>query len=317
MIEKLKQAPRMLKLNLQHFASDGVSGISIGVSNFYFAKILKDTESEWETGPGKRVRFLKEIEIDRPQETEEDYGDDMVAATAVSNGKLGVKTTFVTVPAEDKAFLNGAKKGEGGFKYGAKDIPPDVAIVFERRNHDESSEWVGLFKGKFTRSNIKGQTKQDKVEFQNDDVEGNFIDRLFDESSHVTGYDAKGETRGRDYVFLETFGKTYDEFMSGRGEQQIDTVEKSFNKSKSEEVTSLNISKKQVTVKVDETAQLNVTTVPSGKNVTYKVTKGNEHASVNSSGLVTGLTEGQATITVTAGSQTDTVTVTVQSKLSV
>ncbi|GAB5757423.1 hypothetical protein JMUB7514_27710 [Staphylococcus aureus] len=57
----------------------------------------------------------------------------MVAATAVSNGKLSVKTTFVTVPADDKAFLNGAKKGVGGYKYGAKDIPPDVAIVFERR----------------------------------------------------------------------------------------------------------------------------------------------------------------------------------------
>ncbi len=64
---------------------------------------------------------------------------------------------------------------------GLRVFPPDVAIVF-KDNHDESSEWVGLFKGKFTRSSIKGQTKQDKVEFQNDDVEGNFIDRLFDES---------------------------------------------------------------------------------------------------------------------------------------
>ncbi len=196
MIEKLKQAPRFLKLNLQHFADTGVSGIAIGVSNFYYAPILKDTENEWETGAGTRIRFLKEIEVDRPQDTEEDYGDDMVAATAVSNGKLSVKTTFVTVPADDKAFLNGAKKGVGGYKYGAKDIPPDVAIVFERRNHDESSEWVGLFKGKFTRSSIKGQTKQDKVEFQNDDVEGNFIDRLFDESSHVTGYDKKEALQG-------------------------------------------------------------------------------------------------------------------------
>lgn len=53
-----------------------------------------------------------------------------------------------------------------------------------------------MFKGKFTRSSIKGQTKQDKVEFQNDDVEGNFIDRLFDESSHVTGYDKKEALQG-------------------------------------------------------------------------------------------------------------------------
>ncbi|SUK91362.1 phage major tail, phi13 family protein [Staphylococcus aureus] len=41
MIEKLKQAPRFLKLNLQHFADTGVSGIAIGVSNFYYAPIFK------------------------------------------------------------------------------------------------------------------------------------------------------------------------------------------------------------------------------------------------------------------------------------
>lgn len=239
----------------------------------------------------------------------------MVAATAVSNGKLSVKTTFVTVPADDKAFLNGAKKGTGGYKYGAKDIPPDVAIVFERRNHDESSEWVGLFKGKFTRSSIKGQTKQDKVEFQNDDVEGNFIDRLFDESSHVTGYDAKGSTTGGDYVFMEMFGKTYDEFMSSRGEQTTESVEKEMKKTEKIDVTSVNISDEQVTVKIDETKQLSATTEPPGQKVTYAVTEGQTYASVSSTGLVKGLAEGNATVTATAGKQTDTVQITVQSNL--
>lgn len=205
-----------LKLNLQHFASanTGVSSIAIGVTNFYWAPIELDTDEAWKVKPGQRTRFLKEIEVDRPQDTEEEYGDNMVAATAVSNGKLSVKTTFVSIPAEQKAFLAGGKKGTGGFKYGANDIPPDVAVVFERTNHDGSSEWVGLFKGKFTRPGLNGQTKQDKIEFQNDEVEGSFVDRLFDESSHVTGYDKKGSNTGRDYVFNETFGKTYDEFMA-------------------------------------------------------------------------------------------------------
>lgn len=203
-----------LKLNLQHFADNtGVSGIAIGVTNFYWAPIESDTDKAWKVKSGHRTRFLKEIEVDRPQEVEEEYGDNMVAATAVSNGKLSVKTTFVSIPPEQKAFLAGAKKGANGFKYGANDIPPDVAVVFERTNHDGSSEWVGLFKGKFTRPNLSGQTKQDKVEFQNDEVEGSFVDRLFDESSHVTGFDKKGTTTGRDYVFTETFGKTFDEFV--------------------------------------------------------------------------------------------------------
>lgn len=202
-----------LKLNLQHFADNtGVSGIAIGVTNFYWAPIKTDTGEKFEVGDGHRTRFLKEIEVDRPQEVEEEYGDNMVAATAVSNGKLSVKTTFVSIPPEQKAFLSGAKKGKNGFKYGANDIPPDVAVVFERTNHDGSSEWVGLFKGKFTRPSLNGQTKQDKVEFQNDEVEGSFVDRLFDESSHVTGFDKKGTNAGRDYVFAETFGKTFEEF---------------------------------------------------------------------------------------------------------
>jgi phi13 family phage major tail protein len=213
MLKNLKESKRLLKLNLQHFASTGVSGIAIGVSNFYSAPIEQDDEKGIKYGSGMRTRFLQEIEVDRPQESEDTYGDDIVAATAVSNGKLEVKTTFVTVPSDQKAFLSGAKKGTGGYKYSAADIPPDVGVVFERRNHDGSSEWVGLFKGKFTRPGIKGQSKQDKVEFQNDEVEGSFIDRIFDEASHVTGYDSKGETKGREYVFMETFGKTYDEFI--------------------------------------------------------------------------------------------------------
>lgn len=224
MLKNLKESERLLKLNLQHFASTGVSGIAIGVSNFYSAPIVRDDEKGIEYGPGMRTRFLQEIEVDRPQDTEDAYGDDIVAATAVSNGKLQVKTSFVTIPSEQKAFLSGAKKGNGGFKYSAKDIPPDVGVVFERRNHDGSSEWVGLFKGKFTRPGIKGQTKQDKVEFQNDEVEGSFIDRIFDEASHVTGYDEKNSHAGRDYVFMETFGKTYDEFMNTLGEPKIDPV---------------------------------------------------------------------------------------------
>ncbi|EIL3010006.1 Ig-like domain-containing protein [Staphylococcus pseudintermedius] len=301
-----------LKLNLQHFAeSTGVAGIAIGVTNFYWAPIKTDDGEKFEVESGHRTRFLKEIEVDRPQEVEEEYGDNMVAATAVSNGKLSVKTTFVSIPSEQKAFLAGAKKGEGGFKYGANDIPPDVAVVFERTNHDGSSEWVGLFKGKFTRPNLSGQTKQDKVEFQNDEVEGSFVDRLFDESSHVTGFDKKGEHKGRDYVFTETFGKTYDEFVEDLNQDlEIDEVEKKMpGKTSEESVRSVAFSKESTTIKKDMTEQLVVTTVPESKPVTYEVTEGDEYISVSESGLVTANSQGHAVVTATSGDQSDTISI--------
>ncbi|HCX2323796.1 TPA: Ig-like domain-containing protein, partial [Staphylococcus aureus] len=49
--------------------------------------------------------------------------------------------------------------------------------------------------------------------------------------------------------------------------------------------------------------------------VTYAVTEGQTYASVTSTGLVKGLAEGNATVTATAGKQTDTVQITVQSNL--
>ncbi|WP_340293602.1 major tail protein [Staphylococcus coagulans] len=307
-----------LKLNLQHFAeSTGVSGIAIGVTNFYWAPIETDTDKEWKVKSGHRTRFLKEISVDRPQETEEEYGDNIVAATAVSNGKLSVKTTFVSIPAEQKAFLSGAKKGKGGFKYGAKDIPPDVAVVFERTNHDGSSEWVGIFKGKFTRPDIGGQTKQDKIEFQNDEVEGSFVDRLFDESSHVTGFDKKGVTQGREYVFMETFGKSYEDFMKDvNGELTIDEVEKAMPGKKSEEsVKSVMLSKESTVIKRGMTEQLSATTDPQGKPVTYRVTEGDEYISVNGGGLVTANAVGNGVVTATSGEQSDTISIEVQDEL--
>ncbi|HEE8810025.1 TPA: Ig-like domain-containing protein, partial [Staphylococcus aureus] len=130
-----------------------------------------------------------------------------------------------------------------------------------------------------------------------------------------TGYDKKGSTTGRDYVFMETFGKTYDEFMSSRGEQNMEPVEKEMKKTEKVEVTSVNVTDEQVTVKVDATKQLSATTEPSGQKVTYAVTEGQTYASVTSTGLVKGLAEGNATVTATAGKQTDTVQITVQSNL--
>lgn len=41
---------------------------------------------------------------------------------------------------------------------------------------------------------------------------------MFDESLYVIGYDKKGSIIGCDYVFMEIFGKIYDEFMFSWGE---------------------------------------------------------------------------------------------------
>ncbi|PTH71377.1 major tail protein, partial [Staphylococcus agnetis] len=172
-----------------------------------------------------------------------------------------------------------------------------------------------LFKGKFTRPNLSGQTKQDKVEFQNDEVEGSFVDRLYDESSHVTGFDKKGANTGRDYVFTETFGKTFDEFIKDLDQEfKMEEDKKAMpGKTSKEEVTSVSLSKESTTIKRGQTEQLVATTEPEGQPVTYKVTEGEEYINVSPEGLVTANAEGHGVVTVTAGDQSDTINVEVTS----
>ena len=62
------------------------------------------------------------------------------------------------------------------------------------------------------------------------------------------------------------------------------------------------------------TSQINVTVTPSGTPVTY-TSSDTSIATVSSTGLITGVAQGSAIITVEAGGKRDTVNVTVRSSL--
>ena len=68
----------------------------------------------------------------------------------------------------------------------------------------------GLPKGLFTRPGIEGQTKEDSVDFSNETIEAQFMDRevdgFEDKKSVLFATDPKGETTNRDALFLKVFG---------------------------------------------------------------------------------------------------------------
>ncbi|WP_026572500.1 major tail protein [Bacillus sp. UNC438CL73TsuS30] len=185
-----------------------------GVDEFYYAPLTSDNESSFTAGTISRVQFLQSIEVEIPQEVVRAYGDNKTAEIAVAGGNTTVTTSFHKVPAEDKAVLFGLEKSTDGiYGVGSEDNPPYVAVVFKKTYEDGSSEWVGLTKGKFMRSKISGKTKEDKTEFEADEVTGEFMDRYvpeFDqEKSVLFGVDAKGSTASRDALFTKVFGQSY------------------------------------------------------------------------------------------------------------
>ncbi|MGC4375927.1 major tail protein [Fictibacillus sp. Mic-4] len=184
-----------------------------GVDEFYYAVLTSETDTSIATGEINRVKFLQEIEVEMPQEAVRAYGDNKTAEIAVAGGDISVKTTFHKVPIEDKNILFGLEKVDGISAVSGTDVPPYVAVIFTKTYEDGSKEWVGLPKGIFMRSKITGKTKEDKTEFENEEVTGEFMERFVDgfstQKSVLFGMDKKGQTTNRDALFMKIFGKAY------------------------------------------------------------------------------------------------------------
>lgn len=186
---------------------------STGVDEFYYALLTADDESSFTAATIERVKFLQTIEIEMPQEMVRAYGDNKTAEIATSNGNTTITTGFHTLPMEDRVKLFGLEVVEGLAAYGSNDNPPYVTCVFARTYEDGSKEWVGLTKGKFMRTPISGQTKEDATEFSTSEMTGEFMERFVDgfadEKTCVFGRDEKGETTNRDTLFQKVFGQAY------------------------------------------------------------------------------------------------------------
>lgn len=179
-----------------------------GVSEFYYG-VLGEANKIAAEAP-ERVRYLQNINVDMPQEIVRAYGDNTTAEMAVSNGDISVSSQFHTIPMEDKQALLGWETKEGITASGSTDASPYVAVIFAKTHEDGSREYVGLPKGLFTRPGIEGQTKEDNVDFSNETIEAQFMDRSVegfdDDKSVLFATDAKGETKNRDALFLKVFG---------------------------------------------------------------------------------------------------------------
>ena len=182
-----------------------------GVDEFYYAVLgASDVAGEIE-----RVKFLQNISVEMPQEVVRAYGDNTTAEMATSNGDVSVSSQFHKIPIEDKQTLLGWETVDGISATGSQDNPPYVAVVFAKTYEDGSREYVGLPKGMFTRPNVEGQTKEDGVEFSNETIEAQFMDRKVEgfaqEKSVLFAYDEKGITTNRDALFQKIFGKGHPE----------------------------------------------------------------------------------------------------------
>lgn len=271
-----------------------------GLGKLYYAVLTEEQDGRVTTSTIKEVDYVQEMSIEFGEELEKAYGSNKVAEIAKSAGETQLSLTFHKLPIDVQKDLLGLVEHESAqnvYGFGKSTGITYAAVAIPRTMEDGSMEWFGLSKGVFTRPNKEGKTKEDGVEFGSDEIEGQFMERKvegFDEELSVTmSYDPKGSTEGRDAIFQSMFGKGFETVQTG-----------SFNEA--EDVT-ITIEPSSAEVKVDSTVQLRATVSPEdaidSDDVTFE-SSNTEVATVDEkTGLVTGVSEGEARIAVGSASR--------------
>jgi phi13 family phage major tail protein len=185
---------------------------STGVDKFYYGVLGTDGMTITATAP-ERVQFLQDIDVAMSSTLVRAHGDNVTAEMAVSHGATTVTGNFHKLPQSDKDVLLGLEVVDGLSGLGSSDNPPYVAVVFAKTYEDGSTEYVGLPKGKFLKTNITGTSKTAETSFGQDAISAEFMDRnvtgFTRPQSVVTGADEAGATTNRDAIFMKVFGKAY------------------------------------------------------------------------------------------------------------
>ncbi|KTT86012.1 phage tail protein [Mammaliicoccus sciuri] len=179
-----------------------------GLTGFYYK-----TEGG-EIKKAERIKFLQEISVSKEQSIEKAYGDNGVAEMAVTNGTVELESTFHHLPLEDRINLFGLEQDEDGIVAVGNDTPPYTAVIFEKTTENGPTEYVGLKKGLFTFPEVSGQTKEDSVEFSQDQSTAEFmeteIEGFKEPKTMLLAKDEKGSTKGRDMLWQKIFGETFE-----------------------------------------------------------------------------------------------------------
>ena len=153
----------------------------VGVSNFYYAKLLTDTTSGTTYDTPVRIPGLISINITPSSNTNTLYADNGPAEIAESLGEITVEVDLKDLTIAHQADLLGhTVAADGTMISAATDVAPYVAILFEGLKANGKKKFVKLLKGKFAVPADSYETKKDSVTFQTDKISGKFVIRDFD-----------------------------------------------------------------------------------------------------------------------------------------
>lgn len=274
-----------------------------GVSDAVYAKVLRDDLDGLEFGPVKDFAGVSEIGKTTESNNEAHYYDNIPAVIISSTGADTLAINTAGIPLDILADITGQyyDAATGMFVEQERD-PGDYAFGYRTQKTDGTEVLVWRLKGSFSIPSTTNATQDAGTTANGQTLNYTGISTIHKFTK--TGKPAKA-------VNLDTSGNLVDTSDFFESVQTPDTI----TSSTVIPVSGVGLAPSESSLVVGDTIQLVSTVYPvnaTNKAVTYASSDA-EVASVSETGLVTALSAGTATITVTTtdGSKTDTSSITV------
>ncbi|MCD9070481.1 Ig-like domain-containing protein [Staphylococcus chromogenes] len=247
-----------------------------------------------------QTRGLQEISVETGGEVVNAYADGGIIESGNTDGEGKISMTMHAFPQEIRQLIFNEVYNEHGV-YAEKQGKQNnyVAVWFKRERKDGTFQRVGLTKVMFSDPQIEGKTSEEDWEFSSEESEGTAMHRIADGKRKILFDSAKEEADEKEF-FKELFSNE-------EGLEAKDLEEDSEGDFSEAEDVTITIEPSSAEVKVDSTVQLRANVSPEdaidSDDVTFE-SSNTEVATVDeNTGLVTGVSEGEARIAVGSASR--------------
>ena len=162
----------------------------IGCDNLVWAKLITDDGVTLEYDTPVALPGLMSIGINPNTESATAFYDDGPAEAATTLGAIDVTIQKSALGTKEAATLLGhSMDANGMIIYGANDKAPEGALGFRTMKSDGTYKYCWLLKGVFVDGEEENETKGDSINFQADQLTGNFakVNKKFTITDTITG----------------------------------------------------------------------------------------------------------------------------------
>ena len=154
----------------------------VGLDMLYYAAVTTDVSTGTTYGTPVHIENTVSLSVSPKSGMNTFIADTGAAFVSPHNEEVDVSIMAADLPPEDYAFLIGASHNPalGIVDVAGDEIGPDVAIGFRAKRANGYYRYVWLLKGRFTAPNMEHQTREGRVNFQSNTINGKFVARVFD-----------------------------------------------------------------------------------------------------------------------------------------